>query len=166
MSTNPTKHMIRLTPPVSEGLGRLADAAAMQTSDYIVDVLARHCIENKAPPPEEAVQIEAEIELKEEARQVARRTCADTFDEHVILKVFQAFRTDDRLRKIYETAIGGDPFARGNPAQARINRTLGILIRNAIDGEAMNTENGDKLNVQVSREFIKSYSPLKLATST
>ena len=71
-----------------------------------------------------------------------------------------------RLVAKLDLALGADPFVRGNHAQARINRTLGILIRNAVDGEAMTTENGDKLNVQVSREFIKSYSPLKLATTT
>ena len=78
------------------------------------------------------------------------------------LKVFQALRTDENLRRLYLRAIGDRPGnERGNPIKARINRTFGAAIKTAVRATPKKTADGNPVKVQVSNEFIFSYTQLE-----
>ena len=113
---------------------------------------------------QEALQVRKEMEVKQHAREEARRICAGRFDANVTLKVFQKFRTDSEFNAAYTAAIGNDPFRRKNQKQARINRSLGGIIKHAVGGEAETTAQGHRINASVDAEYIKSYTPLRPRT--
>jgi hypothetical protein len=174
-SSNLVQMTVRLQPEVAEALYALAKREGQESADYASDIILRHVL----PAIEQANQpasqrLGAEVELKTKAIALARRLSpSDAFDPSVTLKVFQAIRTDDDLRQLYVLAINDRPPGlptrkpndRGNPIKARINRTLGAAIKTAVDG-APKTVDGNPVKVQVSNEFIFSYTLLDPPSET
>jgi hypothetical protein len=164
---------IRLEHVVSQALARSAEREGQELADYAAGVLIEHvmaAIEEISPST--ARRLQAEMEIKARAIALAQQLSPEhAFDPSVTLKVFRAIRTEDDLRRLYLRAIGDRPGnERGNSIKARINRTLGAAIKTAIRGTPK-TIDGNPVKVQVSNEFIFSYTQIepppgaKLATA-
>ena len=154
---------IRLEPVVGDALKRAAERVGQEVADYAARVLIEHVLPFiEQISPLSARRLEAEIEIKAQAIGLAKQLSPEhAFDPNVTLKVFQAIRTRDELRRLYLRAIGdrqGDE--RGNPVKARINRTLGAAIKTAVRATPK-TIDGNPIKVQVSNEFIFSYTQLE-----
>jgi hypothetical protein len=162
-SANLVAMTIRLEPVVGDALKRAAEREGQEVADYAARVLIEHVlplIEQSNPPS--ARRLQAEIEVKARAIALAKQLSPEqAFDPNVTLKVFQAIREEDELRQLYIRAIGDRPSdERGNPIKARVNRTLGAAIKTAV--RAMpKTIDGNPMKVQVSNEFIFSYTQLE-----
>jgi hypothetical protein len=163
---------IRLEPVVNQALARLAERAGLELADYAAGVLTEHALAVvEEISPSAARRLRAEIEVKAKAIALAQQLSPrHAFDPNVTLKVFQAIRTENELRGLYLRAIGDRPGdERGNPIKARINRGLGAAIKTAVRATPK-TVDGNPVKVQVSNEFIFSYTQLdpppgaKLAT--
>jgi len=157
---------LRIDKAVDAALVALAAEDSKEPAEYMADVLAQHAAESDFLGRADAVRVENEIAIKERARDRAREICAKRFDPNVTLRVFQEFRTDPQLDAIYRIAIGADPTSRGNHTQARINRSLGSIIKRAVGGEAETTANGHRINAWVSEEHIRTYTPLRRVRGT
>ncbi len=164
---------VRLEPIVGDALKRAAEREGQEIADFAARVLIEHVmpfIEQISPPT--ARRLQAEIEIKTRAIALAQQLSPEhAFDPNVTLKVFRAIRTEDELRLLYLRAIGDrEGNERGNPVKARINRTLGAAIKTAVRATPK-TVDGNPVKVQVSNEFIFSYTQLeppptaKLATA-
>ena len=152
---------IRLEPVVGDALKRAAEREGQEVADYAARVLIEHVLPFiEQISPLSARRLEAEIEIKARAIGLAKQLSPEhAFDPNVTLKVFQAIRTRDELRRLYLRAIGdrmGDE--RGNPVKARINRTLGAAIKTAVRAMPKTIA---PIKVQVSNEFIFSYTQLE-----
>lgn len=152
---------IRLESKVSHALASQAKREGQEVADYAADLISTAVMDNlMANWPDAAKRIQAELEVKAAAIKFAIAHCAKSFDPHVTLKTFQHIRTDERLNPIYLRAIGNRPGEEsGNPIKARINRTFGAAIKTAV-GAVPQTVNGNPMKIQVSGEFIQSYTPL------
>jgi hypothetical protein len=153
---------VRLEPVVSAALKRAAEREGQEIADFAARVLIEHVMASiEHINPAAAQRLQAEIEVKIRAIALAQRLSPEhAFDSNVTLKVFQAIRTQDELRRLYLRAIGDrQGNERGNPIKARINRTLGAAIKTAVRATPK-TIDGNPLKVQVSNEFIFSYTPL------
>lgn len=153
---------VRLPGAVDAALRESARQRGTDVGDLITDVLSRFALAERTLAAEEAERIRAELALKEQVRQMARELCAASFDPHVILRCFQRVRSDPTLLQLYGRAIGGDPFARGQDAKARLNRTLGTVIRAAVGGNAAE-DDGVRRTVAVEGELVQNYTPLRPA---
>ncbi len=154
---------IRLEPVVGDALRRAAEREGQEIADFAARVLIEHVlplIEQTSRPT--ARRLRAEIEVKARAIALAQQLSPEhAFDPNVTLKVFQAIRTQDELLRLYLQAIGDrQGNERGNPIKARINRTLGAAIKTAVRATPM-TVDGNPVKVQVSNEFIFSYTQLE-----
>ena len=165
MTSDTTKRTLRIPEQVDKALSALAEESDMEALEYMTDVLSHHALESGKLDDGASMQVQKEMEIKEHARTRAREICSRKFDPHVTLKVFLEFREKPELNAAYQTAIGGDPLKRKNPTQARINRTLGSIIKHAVRGEAETTSGGHGFTVNVDAEFIRSYTPLRPRTS-
>ncbi|QQN62168.1 hypothetical protein JIR23_21495 [Bradyrhizobium diazoefficiens] len=168
MQDNLVPMTIRLDPAVSEALARAALAAGQETADYAGDIIAHNVLDEiRKTEPDAAQRLQAEIEIKAEAIAYARRFVHDNPDvdnSDITLKVFRHIRQDERLNPKYSRAIGGRPAdERGNHTKARINRSLGAAIKTALRATPR-MERGKPAKVQVTGEFIFSYTPLNLPT--
>ena len=153
---------IRLETVVSEALANKARLSGQEVADYAADVLTDHVLPDvREIDPSVGKRLTAEIEVKAKAIAMARRFTKQGFDPNVTLKVFQKIKADDELRNLYVRAIGGPGDERGNPVKARINRSLGAAIKTAIGATPAKTTNGHPVKVQVSNEFIFSYTLLE-----
>jgi len=160
---------VRLQPEASEALIKLAKSQGQEPADYAGDVLVRHLLRSiEEVSPLTSRRLMAEIEIKGRAIALARRLSPQlAFDPNVTLKVFQSIRTDEELCALYQTAINDrppnapprTPNDRGNPIKARINRTIGAAIKTAVNATPK-TVSGNPIKVQVSNEFIFSYTQL------
>lgn len=164
MNDDTVKRTIRVEKSVDAALVAQAALESKDPSEYITDLLSRHAIDLGVLAAADAKRVENEIEIKRRARDRAREICAKQFDPDVTLKVFQEFRAEPEFNAMYCAAIGGDPMTRGNHTQARINRSLGSIIKRAVNGEAETTPSGHRINATVSDEYIRSYTPLRPAT--
>lgn len=156
---------IRLEAIVATTLSRMASTAGQEPADYMAGILTRHAIDTLGEgDPRSAERLRAEMELKDLAiREAQKRVMENGFDPSVTLHVFQAIRSNDTLRQLYLKAIGGGSGEeRGNPIKARINRSLGASIKTAVGAEPQMIE-GNPVKVQVSNEFIFSYTLLRKA---
>jgi hypothetical protein len=153
---------IRLEAPVNAALARQAASAGQETADYVADLLAGAVIEDlKMTAPAEAKRLQSELELKAKVRMDALDFTKSGFDPDVTLKVFQRIRTDESRRDLYVRAIGGGlPDERGNQTKARINRNLGSMIKTVVGGVPEMTDDRNVVKVQVSNEYILSYTRL------
>lgn len=151
---------IRLESAVSRALASQAGKAGQEVADYAGDLISKAVMaELEEFEPEDAKRIQAELEVKTAAIKFAVAHCEKDFDPHVTLKTFQHIKSDERLNPIYLRAIGNRPGdERRNPIKARINRTLGAAIKTAV-GAVPQTVHGNAVKVQVSGEFIQSYTP-------
>jgi hypothetical protein len=160
-----TQLTIRLEPIVADALRDKAGRLGQEPADYAAGVLTRAVLDVIEEKDQAAARrLQAELEIKAWAIDHARRLSpVGAFDPNVTLKVFQAIRTDDGRRHLYLRAIGDRPSEeRGNPIKARINRSLGSMIKAAVGAEVEDI-NGNPVKVQVSGEFIFSYTLLKPA---
>lgn len=155
-----SRKMVRIPRAVNTAISNIAQTRRMDPADLMADILSFFTIDQKILENDAASQISAEIDLKEKVRHLAQAICADKFDSHVTWRIFHHIRTDPKLRSLYEKVIGDEGFAHGNETKARINRSLGTIIKVSVGGEAR-TENGLCLAVRVQDEFILSYTPLK-----
>lgn len=154
---------VRLEPVVSDALRRAAEREGQEVADFAARVLIEHVLPLiDEISPSAARRLRAEVEVKARAIALAQRLSPeDSFDPNVTLKVFQAIRIRDELRHLYLQAIGDrQGNERGNPIKARINRTLGAAIKTAVRGTPK-TVDGNPVKVQVSNEFIFSYTQLE-----
>jgi hypothetical protein len=163
---------VRLEPIVGDALRRAAEREGQEIADFAARVLIERVlplIDEISPPT--ARRLRAEVEVKARAIALAQKLSPENaFDPNVTLKVFRAIRTEKDLLRLYLRAIGDrQGNERGNPIKARINRTLGAAIKTAVRGTPK-TVDGNPVKVQVSNEFIFSYTQLdppsgdKLAT--
>ncbi|RWC42199.1 MAG: hypothetical protein EOS55_24560 [Mesorhizobium sp.] len=156
---------IRLERSIFDAIGKMADAAGQEPADYVAGVLTLHAMELlKTENPKAAKRLEAELKLKFEAVALAQKLVSESgFDPSVTLKVFQAIKANEDLNRIYLRAVGDRPGdERGNPIKARINRSLGAAIKTAVRANPQ-TINGNPVKVQVSNEYIFSYTLLEKA---
>jgi hypothetical protein len=161
-SLNLVPMTVRLEPAVGQALAAMAEQKGQEVADYAAGVLTEHVLPMiEKSDPAAAKRLQAEQEMKAEAIDLAKKLSpARGFDPNVTLKVFQAIRTDDKLRRLYLRAIGDRPGnERGNPIKARINRSLGAAIKTAVNATP-ETINGNPVKVQVTGEFIFSYTLL------
>jgi len=151
---------IRVEPVVHKALEKVAGQRGQEPADYAADVLTQHFLTDLDEAT--ADRLRAELDLKKAVIERARELSPKSdFDPDVTLKVFQWIKADPELRSLYERAIGGRPGdARGNHIKARVNRTLGATIKRAVDA-ASQTMDGGPAKVQVSGEFIFSYTMLE-----
>ncbi len=158
---------VRLDSVVNAALALKANASGQEVADYAADVLMRDVKEElKRLDPGVADRIQAELELKKEAIAYAKDRTAETFYEDITFKVFAHIRENDRLRELYERAIGGRPGTdRGNHIKARINRAFGAAIKTAL-GAIPKIVNGHVQKGEVpAGEFIRSYTLLEPNTA-
>lgn len=158
---------IRLDPVVNQALARAAEREGQELADYAAGVLTERVlplIEEISPPA--ARRLQAEMEIKAKAIALAQELSPETaFDPNVTLKVFQRIRTDPALQRLYLRAIGDRPGdERGNHIKARINRTLGAAIKTAVRATPK-TIDGNPVKVQVTNEYIFSYTLLEFASA-
>lgn len=163
MTDNMRPMTLRLESTVAEALAETARKAGQEVADHAADLITHNSAvmkELQERNPEVAKRLQAELEVKTAAIKFAiDETQRSGFDPHITLKTFQHIRTE--MRPKYECAIGdrrGEDV--GNHIKARINRTLGAAIK-AVLGAVSQTVNGNRLKVQVSGEFIRSYTPLE-----
>lgn len=164
MSSNLIQMTVRLEPAVCEALAIAAEQEGQEVADYAASVLTENVLSVVAkinPPVAKRLQAEAEVKVK--VITLAQKLSPEhAFDPDVTLKVFQALRTDENLRRLYLRAIGDRPGnERGNPIKARINRTFGAAIKTAVRATPKKTADGNPVKVQVSNEFIFSYTQLE-----
>lgn len=162
MSTAPLVQItLRIETAVSHALARQAAGAHQETADYAADLLAGAVMGTlEQDDPDEARRLQAELEVKTRAIAIARDLLRGGFDPNVTLKVFKRIKADETLRDLYERAIGKRPGNdRRNPIKARINRNLGSTIKTAV-GAVPHTVDGNVVKVQVTDEFILSYTQL------
>jgi hypothetical protein len=157
---------IRLPAEVSVVLAERAHMAGQETADYAADVVSLALLSDvKRRHPKTAKRIAAEIHIKAEAVKLARTLvkCDDGRDHFdVTLRVFQAIRTNRNLDNLYRCAIGGrKPTERGNGYKADLNRAIGAAIKIAV-GASPRMKNGKPDKVQVTNEYIFSFTPLIL----
>ncbi len=167
METNLVAMTVRLTAQASTALAQKAYQAGLETADYAADFLTAHVLDEiRAVDPTEADRTQAELELKAAVlRQVEAYLQENGFDASITLKMFQLIRTNDKLRALYEKAIGGKPGEdRDNSIKARINRNFGAAIKTAARANPQKV-NGNPIKAQVSGEFIQSYTLLELANT-
>jgi hypothetical protein len=161
MTDNSRPMRIRLESVVAQALAESARKAGQELADHTAD-LVTHAVmkELQQISPQDAKRVQKELEVKRAAIDFAvDETKRSGFNPHITLKTFQHIRTE--LRPEYECAIGERPGEDvGNHIKARINRTLGAAIKSAL-GAVSQTANGNPLKVQVSDEFIRSYTPLQ-----
>ena len=156
------KRTLRNPIAVDAALITLAREEGVDPSEYTTEILSRHVLQCGALDKIDAKQIRAEMAIKQSARALAKSICARKFDSHVTLKVFQNIRSDATLYETYKSAIGADGLDRRNPTQARINRSLGGIIKATVNGQPR-TEVGNKLSIAVQGELIRTYTPLEKA---
>jgi len=154
---------IRLPEAVDKAISDMAQAQNKEPADLMADVLSEFALREGSLGKEETQQVKSEIQIKKLVRDLAQDICANEFDPHVTLRVFQQIQEDPSLREMYEKAIGAEGKVRGNHTKARINRALGSIIKMAVRGKAR-TENGNRVSIQVSDEFILNYTPLVSAS--
>ncbi len=154
---------IRLPNAVDEALGGMARARKMEPADLMADILSEFALKEGDLGKEEKQQVRAETKLKKRVRELAQEICAESFEPHVTLRVFQQIQRDSELCALYEEAIGTDGKTKGNHTKARINRALGSIIKVAVGGRAR-TEEGHRVSIQVEDEFIFNYTLLNLAS--
>jgi hypothetical protein len=148
---------LRLDAAVHAALDSKAKTLGWETADYAASVIARDVEEElKSASPSVADRLAAERELKLEAIQYAR---SRPFDEHLTLHVFRHLRAN--FSALYETAIGGKGDVRGNHIQARVNRSLGALIKIAAGAERKLDAQGAVLKEQIRNEYILGYTRLR-----
>jgi hypothetical protein len=111
---------------------------------------------------DERERLDAELEVKDAAIEFAKdQTKQNGFAPDITLQVFRHIRQKDALRECYSRAIGNRPGDdRGNWTKARINRAIGASVKAAL-AAASQTMGGNPLKVQVTGEFIRSYTPLE-----
>ncbi len=154
---------VRLETVVADALRFKAASAGQEAADYAASLLTEGLMDViRAADAGAARRLQAELEIKARAIMLARQfSPADRFDPNVTLKVFQAIRHSGDLNEIYIRAIGGKPGnERGNPIKARINRSLGAIVKTAVQAD-VETIGDNPVKVQVSGEFIFSYTLLK-----
>jgi hypothetical protein len=102
-SENLVAMTVRLEPVVGDALKRAADREGREIADFAVGVLIEHVlplVEQISPPA--ARRLQAEIEIKARAIAFAQQLSPEhAFDPSLTLKVFQAIRTQDELRRLY-----------------------------------------------------------------
>ncbi|WP_192250101.1 hypothetical protein [Mesorhizobium caraganae] len=156
---------LRLERPIFDAIGKMADAAGQEPADYAAGVLTLHAMKLlKTDNPKAARRLEAELALKAKAVSLAQKLVSENgFDPNVTLKVFQAIKANEDLNRTYLCAVGDRPGdERGNPIKARINRSLGAAIKTAVRANPQ-TIDGNPVKVQVSNEYIFSYTLLEKA---
>ncbi len=153
---------IRLPDAVDKAFGDMARALNMEPADLMADVLSDFALKEGNLGKEEKQQVKAEAKLKKRVRELAPEFCAESFEPHVTLRVFQQIQGDSELCSLYEEAIGADGKVRGDHTKARINRALGSIIKVAVGGRAR-TEEGNRVSIQVEDKFIRNYTPLEPA---
>lgn len=154
---------IRLEPAAAHALGVKAARAGHEPADYAAGLITEALLDVIREGSQAVAQrLQAELEIKACAIALARQLSPPgAFDPNVTLKVFQTIRTDERLNRLYLRAIGDRPGdERGNPIKARINRSLGAIVKTAVQAE-VETIGTSPVKVQVSGEFIFSYTLLK-----
>jgi hypothetical protein len=150
---------LRLPEAVDKAIGDMAQAQNMEPADLMADVLSEYALREGSLGKEDTEQVKAEMQIKKLVRDLAQDICANEFEPHVTLQVFQQIQHEPDLRGVYEKAIGAAGKVQGNHTKARINRSLGSIIKVAVRGKAR-TENGNRVSIQVVDEFILSYTPL------
>ena len=137
MADDTVQRTLRIPLEVDAAFQIAAQKACRDEAELMTDVLSEYVLHKGYLTEVEAKRLQAEIAIKETARDLAQEICAEQHDPNVTLKVFQRFKTDDELCDLYRTAIGGNPNQRGNHVQARINRNLGNVIKGAVRGTAL-----------------------------
>jgi hypothetical protein len=163
MAPNQIAMTVRLEPAVSEALAIVAEQEGQEVADYAATVLTENVLSVvKKLNPSIAKRLQAEAEVKAKAIALAQKLSPEhAFDPNVTLKVFQAIRTDEDLRRLYLRAVGDRPGdERGRPPKPRVHRTFGAAIKTAVRATPK-TIGGNPVKVQVSNEFIFSYTLLE-----
>jgi hypothetical protein len=158
MNNSLTPITLRMQTAVHQALAQRAREKGQELADYAADQLARLVRDDL--DHDERERLDAELEVKDAAIEYAK-TQQNGFAPDITLQVFKRIRENDHLSKRYSRAIGNRPGKdRGNWTKARINRSIGAAIKAAL-GAASQTMGGDPLKVQVTGEFIRSYTPLE-----
>lgn len=153
-----SRKMVRIPNAVNKAISEIAESRRLEPADLTADTLSILTLEQGIMGKPASTQIMEEIELKERVRKLTRPICAGKFDSHFTCRGFRQIRTAPKLLKLYEKEIGDDGFSRGNKTKARINRSLGTIIKMSVGGGAR-TKNGHCLAARVNDEFILSYTP-------
>jgi hypothetical protein len=149
---------------VHQALTQRARKAGQEVADYAADALTRDVMGDLAAiNPDEARRVQAELEVKAAALEFAVKEAGreGTVPPDITLRTFRHIRRDEHLSGLFSRAIGNRPGDdRGNWTKARINRNLGAAIKTAV-GAVSKTIDGNPVTVQVTGEFIRSYTPLE-----
>lgn len=161
MTDTSPKYQIRLHADVAAAIEALAKSAGYETSAYIQMVLTRHVLDSGTLPDQAATRLAAREGVIAQFIALAQKLKADgRFDTHFQKTVFMEAMNDEKLRALYETAVGGDAFTDGLPGKTPLNMYLGWYIKNAVGAEVQ-MKDGKPARTSIRNAPIQSYTLLQ-----
>lgn len=164
-STSATKLVLSTTASVHALILKHAHAKRLDPSEAAEDLIriGLRALRSQANAAEDGLhaQIEAEIDLFETVDGIVGSMPAD-FPDDVTDRVFRILQSEHL--PVYGRAVGSDPYARGNPEKARINRRIGRRVKTLLGAEVVTHPDGKPYQVflpTTETSLITAYTALK-----
>lgn len=152
---------LRLDRQLHDWLETMAHAEGFEPAAYVQRLIRLNVAQSDLMPGEERERVLLTEDMI--ARAVARAIALDRagrFDAHFTLTVLDELFADPAFVADYERAIGGPALARGLPAKASLNMSLGWQIKAAVRATPLLDDAGRTRRAQVRGRPFQSYTLL------